>query len=945
LNTVSVNRINFFAIFLLLIIAIAEIFIPEIASAQRFRSLNFEGAGYVTGLFPVKYNSNSLPGITKQVIYARTDIGGVYKSTNNGISWVFISNFRKNISPSELMIQGIAVKPKLGQHSTGDTILVAWGNNPSDAIEGGVYRSIWRSTNGGDTWERPTFEPPGLVFAGNCLKLKVGGECILYHPDSSNVLYAGGISPISTLPPILYKSTNGGAHWVKVNNVPFQTGDTIICISMLKGHPEIWIGTTRGIYRSTDYGLNWHFEYYHIPDVRRILFQKYSGNNFFAFIAGGGDSTTRFLTRYNSSDNSWIDLSMKFDSSIVYGGENGLTRKLFSALTLINDFDDSESMILAGRYERPLRLSSNYGSTWTGNGDPRPKTGSQVVFRYSTNSQNFPNHQYQSELSDFIYTGMNHVVQNPNEAYRNIWYCSGGAGAFKSEDGGIIYIDEQNHSTWQYTVNGMNIPVVYDILFDPTLQSYIQLPISDWTNAYTSYYGSLNYSKLNYDRQGTNIHICDGQPDYDDTYITNVTRVLRLPGKNNISYNIGGNVYHHRAKMYKRIESGMVLYHEICDLPWAFTPNRVLSDGIVLPLANHNYRLVVMLGASNSKHSSIEPGYSDLGIYTVDINSQSDFINVSKASFMGWDKDDLITRDAFEHSQITPLGTTSGLFTNQFNLAKSPQGKVFLYLEGIIGNQNAGGLFVSTDRGTNWQKVSDVVSNNQYKDEGCLRYHDGVLYVAIQNHGVYYSADHGNDTNWVFTRIEGFVSAEQVEVKKLSFNPGVKQIYVFGRRGQDRFNKIYRSVIDSSGSFSLWQEITGSIPGVNSLRINPDPLHQNELWIATAGQGVIIYEHPENQLSVSQDPIIAMNNSLEQNYPNPFNPVTNISFSLESDARINLTVFDISGRKLIEVLKDNLYSAGRHTIKFDGSYLPSGVYFYKLSTENFSVTKKMLLLK
>lgn len=130
-------------------------------------------------------------------------------------------------------------------------------------------------------------------------------------------------------------------------------------------------------------------------------------------------------------------------------------------------------------------------------------------------------------------------------------------------------------------------------------------------------------------------------------------------------------------------------------------------------------------------------------------------------------------------------------------------------------------------------------------------------------------------------------------------------------------------------------------PGSNSLRINPDSLHQNELWIATAGQGVIIYEHPENQLSVSQDPIIAMNNSLEQNYPNPFNPVTNISFSLESDARINLTVFDISGRKLIEVLKDNLYSAGRHTIKFDGSYLPSGVYFYKLSTENFFCNKNV----
>jgi len=84
---------------------------------------------------------------------------------------------------------------------------------------------------------------------------------------------------------------------------------------------------------------------------------------------------------------------------------------------------------------------------------------------------------------------------------------------------------------------------------------------------------------------------------------------------------------------------------------------------------------------------------------------------------------------------------------------------------------------------------------------------------------------------------------------------------------------------------------------------------------------------------------------LEQNYPNPFNPVTDISFSLVSNAKISLSVFDMKGN-LTSVLADREFSKGRHTVEFNAEKLSSGVYYYSIKDVSGNETsKKMLLLK
>jgi len=81
-----------------------------------------------------------------------------------------------------------------------------------------------------------------------------------------------------------------------------------------------------------------------------------------------------------------------------------------------------------------------------------------------------------------------------------------------------------------------------------------------------------------------------------------------------------------------------------------------------------------------------------------------------------------------------------------------------------------------------------------------------------------------------------------------------------------------------------------------------------------------------------------------QNFPNPFNPASVIEFRLPRSADVRLSVSDLFGREVV-VLVDGHRDAGLHQVRFDGSGLSSGVYFYRLESEDVVRTRAMLLLK
>ncbi len=90
--------------------------------------------------------------------------------------------------------------------------------------------------------------------------------------------------------------------------------------------------------------------------------------------------------------------------------------------------------------------------------------------------------------------------------------------------------------------------------------------------------------------------------------------------------------------------------------------------------------------------------------------------------------------------------------------------------------------------------------------------------------------------------------------------------------------------------------------------------------------------------------------ALLQNRPNPFNPSTEILFSLPNSARVALSIFDLGGRRILTLVEDVEFAAGRHAVTWSGrdetgTQVASGVYFYRLVTEEFTQTRKMVLVK
>ena len=103
-------------------------------------------------------------------------------------------------------------------------------------------------------------------------------------------------------------------------------------------------------------------------------------------------------------------------------------------------------------------------------------------------------------------------------------------------------------------------------------------------------------------------------------------------------------------------------------------------------------------------------------------------------------------------------------------------------------------------------------------------------------------------------------------------------------------------------------------------------------------------EYDEITSIVEQPGAIPGSYLLAQNYPNPFNPTTTINFGIPTSEYVTLIVYNVVGQRVAELVSDEL-NAGEYSVTFDGTNLPSGVYFYSISAGSFKSTKQMMLVK
>lgn len=168
-----------------------------------------------------------------------------------------------------------------------------------------------------------------------------------------------------------------------------------------------------------------------------------------------------------------------------------------------------------------------------------------------------------------------------------------------------------------------------------------------------------------------------------------------------------------------------------------------------------------------------------------------------------------------------------------------------------------------------------------------------------------------------------------------------------GRGGVNRIVSIYKSTDDGQ----TWTLVAKTDQGTTkcqeiTLIIN-DPAANRIKFSNESDAGDIDIEDVTITKAIGtnvEELSIPQKYSLLQNYPNPFNPTTTISFTMPKSGYVNLSVYNSLGEKVSTLISKEM-SAGYHSILLDASNLNSGVYFYKLETENYVGVKKMLLIK
>ena len=243
------------------------------------------------------------------------------------------------------------------------------------------------------------------------------------------------------------------------------------------------------------------------------------------------------------------------------------------------------------------------------------------------------------------------------------------------------------------------------------------------------------------------------------------------------------------------------------------------------------------------------------------------------------------------------------------------------------------GIYYSSNDGANWIQTSvttgDFLSLSSSGTKVVAGGYNGVIYLSTNS-----------GTNWMLAN----TGIPVCDINSLAF---VGSTIFAGSGNQSAFWGNYIST-NNGASWSTKNEGLGWIPPVLAYMVT-----SNYIFAGTGAQ--VIRRNLSEFIGIrSISTEIPSAYSLSQNYPNPFNPTTVIRFSLSVDRNagsvrqasmlVTLKVFDIMGREVATLVNEQL-APGTYEATFDGSALSSGTYFYKLTTGNFSQTKRLTLLK
>jgi hypothetical protein len=243
-----------------------------------------------------------------------------------------------------------------------------------------------------------------------------------------------------------------------------------------------------------------------------------------------------------------------------------------------------------------------------------------------------------------------------------------------------------------------------------------------------------------------------------------------------------------------------------------------------------------------------------------------------------------------------------------------------------FANNNRGQVYYSTDNGVNWNPIGTLVNPIT-----------GATTRALTISTTHYSRwSVSSENSPLPVKLNTFTSSVSVNNVKLN--------WVTTSEENNSGFEVYRSELNKNDFVKV-----GFVAGKGNTNTVTNYSYEDKKL--NSGK----YEYKLKQVDYNGNfEYFKLNNSVEignpgkftlsQNYPNPFNPVTKIDFSLPMNSKVNIVVYDITG-KVISTLVNDTKSAGFHTVEFNASNLSSGVYFYMMTADNFKDIKKLTVIK
>lgn len=267
------------------------------------------------------------------------------------------------------------------------------------------------------------------------------------------------------------------------------------------------------------------------------------------------------------------------------------------------------------------------------------------------------------------------------------------------------------------------------------------------------------------------------------------------------------------------------------------------------------------------------------------------------------------------NSNVIYLDSANIQTDGSYTLTKVPQDFVYL---GIFTNSNPTTDYVITYYPSTiyWENATKL-----YPLENLTNVNIG----AIRMNRV-------TNSNSVKGRITGITDA---------YTNNIKDAFMYAKSGN---TFVMCGVSDANGRYNLQSLPTGNIKIVATrLGFSRDSINVNVT--STSNTDSINFQLQRIILGVKQiNSTVPSVYKLLQNYPNPFNSMTNIKWQMKDAGDVKIVLYDISGKEVALLVNEKLV-AGLYEIKYDASMLPSGIYFYKLTSGGYTETRKMVLLK